>query len=270
LSRGSFALQQAFPGFLGRIQERAMTRTGFERFIRTGGTGTFFLTYAGSAAFERKQADPGGEDIVRRWVDEVRNRSFAATTQAILKTKPYEFSPAGLVDLDLDTLRAEAVDVVRDAAESEGLDLTSEAGMQRALAVLQGYLNQAQQMAMGIDFYVWSTQHDARVRADHADRDDEIFRWDAPPEGGHPTQDFGCRCHAQPLGIEGYWARVSESVDAFAEDAGTWEGNMGGECRIHVSGQQGQRNGGERQVAPGCRDRCGIAVPASRDRHSRH
>lgn len=195
----------------------------FESFIRSGGTGTFVLNLAGPLDFEAKQVSPISDDLVRRWVDEVWNTSFAATTQAILKTKPFEFSVAGLADLDLDALRVEAVGVVRDAVAREGLDLNTDAGQQRALTVLLGYLNQAQQMAMGINFYVWSTQHDARVRADHAERDDEIFRWDNPPDGGHPTQDFGCRCHARALGIEGYWARVKESVDAFTADVGDWE-----------------------------------------------
>ena len=155
-----------------------------------------------------------------------RRRLAPIGVWAILKTKPFEFSPSGLSDLDMDALRAEAVGVVRDAVAREGLDLITDAGQQRALAVLLGYLNQAQQMAMGIDFYVWSTQHDARVRADHAERDDEIFRWDNPPEGGHPSQDFGCRCYARALGIEGYWERIKPSVDAFAFEADTLEGSV--------------------------------------------
>ncbi len=110
--------------------------------------------------------------------------------------------------------------------EREGFDLTSDEGEQRAIAVLFGLLNQAQQKAMGIEFYVWITQHDGRVRDSHAERDDKIFRWDNPPEGGHPSQDYGCRCYARPLGVEGYWERVSEGVETFAADLGRWEGNV--------------------------------------------
>jgi SPP1 gp7 family putative phage head morphogenesis protein len=99
-------------------------------------------------------------------------------------------------------------------------------GQRRALTVLSGFLNQAQQSAMEIDFYIRTTQQDARVRGSHAGRDGKIFRWDSPPERGHPTQDYGCRCYAQPLGIDGYWTRVSESVDAFTADIGRWEGNV--------------------------------------------
>lgn len=92
--------------------------------------------------------------------------------------------------------------------------------------MLFGFLNQAQQQATGIEFYVWTTQQDGRVRHSHADRDDKIFRWDSPPEGGHPSQDFGCRCYARALGIEGYWARVGEGVEAYTADVGDLEGNV--------------------------------------------
>lgn len=203
-----------------------MCRTCFESFIRFGGTKTFVLNLTNHPAFEAKQDTPTREDVVRQWVDDVWSKSFGATTQAILKTKPFEFSAAGLSDLDMDTLRADSVRAVLDAMEREGFDLSSDDGQQRALAVLFGHLNQAQQAAMGIEFYVWNTQRDARVRKDHAERDDKIFRWDDPPEGGHPSQGFGCRCYARALGVEGYWERIKPSVDAFAFEADTLEGSV--------------------------------------------
>lgn len=203
-----------------------MSLTSFENFIRFGGIKTFVLDLSSRPALEIKQDNPSEDDFVRQWVDDVWNQSFGATTQAIVKTKPFEFSTADLSDLDMDALRVDAVHVVLAAMEREGFDLSSDEGQQRALAVLFGYLNQAQQAAMGIEFYVWNTQHDARVREGHAERDGEIFRWDDPPEGGHPSQDFGCRCYARALGVEGYWARVSEGVDAFTADVEEWEGNV--------------------------------------------
>lgn len=108
----------------------------------------------------------------------------------------------------------------------EGFTLDSAEGRQRALAVLFGFLNRVQQEAMGIEFYVWTSQNDSRVREGHAERDDKIFRWDDPPEGRHPSQDFGCRCYARPLGIEGYWERVGEGVNTYAPDAPNWEGSV--------------------------------------------
>ncbi len=203
-----------------------MCQTSFETFIRFGGTKTFIVNLTKSPRYENKQGSQATEDDVRKWVDDVWSKNYGAAAQTILKTKPYEFSPEGLADIDQQTLRDEAVQAVFGAAELEGFDPTSAGGEQRALAVLFGFLNQALQAAMGIEFYVWTTQHDARVRGGHVERDGKIFRWDDPPEGGHPSQDFGCRCYARPLGIEGYWQRVGEGVEAFTRDIGYWEGSV--------------------------------------------
>ena len=129
-----------------------MSRTSFENFIRFGGTKTFVLNLANGSPLEMKQDAPLQEDVVRQWVDDVWNGSFGATTQAILKTKPFEFSTAGLSDLDMEALRADAVGTVLAAMEREGFDLISDEGRQRALAVLFGYLNKAQQIAMQIEY----------------------------------------------------------------------------------------------------------------------
>lgn len=203
-----------------------MSRSCFESFVRNGGTRTFVLNLGNRPPLEFKQDALSQADAVRDWVDANWNRSFGATSQAILKTKPFEFSADGLSDLDQDTLRVDAAAEVADAMRREGFTLDDAEGQQRALAVLFGFLNRVQQEAMGIDYYVWTTQRDGRVREGHADRDDRIFRWDDPPEGGHPSQDFGCRCYARPLGVEGYWQRVGEGVNSYAPDAHIWEGSV--------------------------------------------
>ncbi len=46
--------------------------------------------------------------------------------------------------------------------------------------------------------YVWRTREDEKVRPSHAANDGVIFAWDAPPPTGHPGEDFGCRCIAEP------------------------------------------------------------------------
>jgi len=206
--------------------EGNMRQSAFENFIRFGGSKSFALNLGHTAKRQEKQDNPAPEATVRDWMDQVWNKSFGATTQAILKTPPYEFSPKGLADLDMADLRERALAAVLDAMHHENFDLSSADGRQRALAVLLGVLNQAQQQAMGIEFYVWNTQHDARVRGAHAKRDGVIFRWDDPPEGGHPSEDYRCRCYARALGIEGYWARVSEGVDTFIADLPNWEGTI--------------------------------------------
>ncbi len=203
-----------------------MRQTSFENFIRFGSSKSFTLNLGKAPKWQAKQDNPAPEATTRDWIDQVWNKSFGATMQAILKTPPYEFSPKGLADLDMSALRERAVAAVLDAMHHENFDLSSADGRQRALAVLFGVLNQAQQQAMGIEFYVWNTQHDARVRGAHAKRDGVIFRWDDPPEGGHPSEDYRCRCYARALGIEGYWALVSDGVDTFIADLPNWEGTI--------------------------------------------
>lgn len=51
----------------------------------------------------------------------------------------------------------------------------------------------------GVRRYRWITVGDDRVRDEHAAREGEIFEWSNPPSGGHPGEDWACRCEAQPL-----------------------------------------------------------------------
>ena len=54
------------------------------------------------------------------------------------------------------------------------------------------------------DYYIWRTVGDDRVRSKHAEREGEIFNWHVPPEGGHPGEDYNCRCWAEPYEPEKY------------------------------------------------------------------
>lgn len=80
-------------------------------------------------------------------------------------------------------------------------------------AKLTGALNQARQTANGIEEYIWRTSEDARVvgnpaglypkgsrgHEDHFHRNGKTFRWDNPPEDGHPGEAYNCRCVAIPV-----------------------------------------------------------------------
>ena len=127
-----------------------MCRSCFESFIRFGGTKTFNLNLRYQSVLEANQNDSGQEASVQSWLDRIWHQTFGSTAQAILKTKPFEFSAAGLSDLDKDGLKEEAVFVVQAAIDREGFNLVSPSGQQRALAVLTGFLNQEQQTATQI------------------------------------------------------------------------------------------------------------------------
>ncbi|MBL6927817.1 MAG: hypothetical protein ISR44_01485 [Rhodospirillales bacterium] len=45
--------------------------------------------------------------------------------------------------------------------------------------------------------YTWRTVQDGKVRSSHADREGKVFLWTKPPKGGHPGEDFNCRCWAE-------------------------------------------------------------------------
>lgn len=70
--------------------------------------------------------------------------------------------------------------------------------------------NQARQTNLGIEEYEWSTSQDERVRGNptgryprakhnHYKRNGEVFKWNDPPPGGHPGQDYQCRCTPIPV-----------------------------------------------------------------------
>lgn len=65
--------------------------------------------------------------------------------------------------------------------------------------------------------YTWHTVGDERVRDDHADRQGETFRWGQPPEGGHPGEDYNCRCWAVPIA-----AKVRRRPKFKCHTAGNW------------------------------------------------
>lgn len=63
---------------------------------------------------------------------------------------------------------------------------------------LGGELDRLKQTEAGIEGYYWRSSRDERVRAEHAAREGQYFRWDAPPADGHPGQPIRCRCDAEP------------------------------------------------------------------------
>jgi hypothetical protein len=47
--------------------------------------------------------------------------------------------------------------------------------------------------------YTWKTVGDKKVREGHAERSGRRFFWGDDLEGGHPGEDYNCRCWAEPL-----------------------------------------------------------------------
>ncbi|MCZ6770597.1 MAG: phage minor head protein [Proteobacteria bacterium] len=56
-----------------------------------------------------------------------------------------------------------------------------------------------QRAGLGVTEYIWRSSDDERVRSLHREYDDRRFSWDEPPDGGHPGEDYNCRCFAEPV-----------------------------------------------------------------------
>lgn len=77
---------------------------------------------------------------------------------------------------------------------------------------MHGMITQTRQTSLGIEEYTWQTADDERVvgnpsglypkptklHGNHYVRRGKIFRWDEPPDDGHPGWAIRCRCHADP------------------------------------------------------------------------
>ncbi len=61
--------------------------------------------------------------------------------------------------------------------------------------------------------YIWRTRNDRKVRPSHAANDGKIFAWSNPPATGHPGEDYGCRCTAEP-----YQLGTSEHLELLLSD----------------------------------------------------
>ncbi|MGC6471407.1 MAG: phage minor head protein [Parvibaculales bacterium] len=70
--------------------------------------------------------------------------------------------------------------------------------------------------------YIWRTRRDSRVRPSHAENDGKVFAWNNPPPTGHPGEDYGCRCIAEP-----YYGDIQETLSHILHDIQTtaprWE-----------------------------------------------
>ncbi|WP_230592821.1 phage minor head protein [Gallibacterium anatis] len=64
---------------------------------------------------------------------------------------------------------------------------------------LNGRLTQLRQENIGVKSYIWRGSLDERERLLHVEREGKVFRWDNPPDDGHPGQPILCRCSAEAV-----------------------------------------------------------------------
>lgn len=91
-------------------------------------------------------------------------------------------------------------DIARDLRDQ--LDLSANRAKLIArdqVSSLNGEIHRLTQTEMGVSEYIWRTALDDRVRPSHEVKEGQRFRWDDPPDTGHPGEDINCRCTAEPV-----------------------------------------------------------------------
>jgi SPP1 gp7 family putative phage head morphogenesis protein len=185
-------------------------------FLRHGGVGQYVVTkqngtvYGYRAAISIKSLFPGYADLRSDFTDQL-DRVIADNTRMLLNalTPPDSVPSVTAADLrDLSDAKEEALhqwdarlSTIFDEYQThpQRLRPLRNAMEERLLRAFAGLINQLRQQDLGIERYIWRSQDDAKVRDSHADFDDQVFRWDLPPSGGHPGQAFNCRCFAEPV-----------------------------------------------------------------------
>lgn len=167
----------------------------FSAWIRSGGQSTFILTLNGRAALETKFSV-----VPDRLLDSIIDDALAAAVDGLNRSLPDGVSvDISAVDLALirDQLRREVADRLTEiGVVLNPNDPVITSIIARYAEILNGYF---QTEALQIESYTWRSRDDSRVRASHAEYDDQVFSWSDPPEGGHPGEGWSCRCTAEPI-----------------------------------------------------------------------
>jgi len=185
-------------------------------FLRHGGSGQYVFTrqngavYGYRAGISIKSLFPGYADLRADFTDQL-DRVIADNTRMLLNALTPPDTVPWVTEADL----RDVADAKEEALRQWNTRLTAifekyethpqrlrplrTAMEERLLRAFAGLVNQLRQQDLGIERYIWRSQDDAKVRDSHAEYDDQVFRWDAPPAGGHPGQAHNCRCFAEPI-----------------------------------------------------------------------
>ena len=184
------------------------------RFLREGGNSTILLKSKGNSLFVTRlhaKANVPNHAGLRRAFEERLDEVIEENTRFLLQvlTPPDSVPVFTAADLaDMSAFKAEVIAewdrrLTRIHTEHQVhprrvrvLHQNMEERLARAFARA---INQLRQEDLGVERYVWRSRDDDRVRSSHAENDDQVFRWDSPPSGGHPGQAPNCRCYAEPV-----------------------------------------------------------------------
>lgn len=128
-------------------------------------------------------------------------KSVADDVAARIETGLIELITRGASAKEKAAVLVEAIAKARKAADRTAV---------RETETLHSVMNQFRQQQAGMTQYTWWTRQDERVRGrpgglypkaqpSHWARQDQVFSWSRPPEGGHPGEAYNCRCVARPV-----------------------------------------------------------------------
>jgi SPP1 gp7 family putative phage head morphogenesis protein len=185
-------------------------------FLRHGGSGQYVFArqngavYGYRAGISIKSVFPGYAELRVNFTDQL-DRVIANNTRMLLNA----LTPPDTVPWVTEAELRDVSDAKEEALRQWDARLTAifeeyethpqrlrplrEAMEERLLRAFAGLVNQLRQQDLGIERYIWRSQDDAKVRDSHSQYDDQVFRWDEPPAGGHPGQAHNCRCYAEPV-----------------------------------------------------------------------
>lgn len=191
-------------------------QNNLREFLRHGGSGQYVLArqkgavYGYRAGISIKSLFPGYTDLRADFADQL-DRVIAENTRMLLNALTQPDTVPWVTEADLRDVSDAKEEALRqwDArltaifeeyeTHPQRLRPLRTAIEERLLRAFAGLINQLQQQDLGIERYIWRSQDDAKVRDSHAEYDDQVFRWDEPPAGGHPGQAHNCRCYAEPI-----------------------------------------------------------------------
>lgn len=185
-------------------------------FLRHGGSGQYVFArqngavYGYRAGISVKSLFPGYADLWAEFADQL-DRVIADNTRMLLNALTPPDTVPWVTEADLRDVSDAKEEALRqwDArlttifeeyqTHPQRLRPLRTAMEERLLRAFAGLINQLRQQDLGIERYIWRSQDDAKVRDSHSQYDDQVFRWDEPPAGGHPGQAHNCRCYAEPI-----------------------------------------------------------------------
>lgn len=210
-------------------------------FLRQGGSGQYVLArqnravYGYRAGISIKSLFPGYADLRADFAEKL-DRVIAENSRMLLNALTQPDTVPWVTEADL----RDVLDAKEEALRQWDARLTAifeeyetdpqrlcplRAAMEeRLLRAFAGLINQLRQQDLGIERYIWRSQDDTKVRDSHAEYDDQVFRWDEPPEDGHPGQAHNCRCYAKPVAPgsrnDAILAELAPTAESFSSSSG--------------------------------------------------